>query len=78
MSMAERITQNQMSTRGTFWTVRGWGSQKQSRKAEFGQVQKVNAVAKAENFRSYWALESSQEREREREGRSGEGLGQLS
>ena len=67
MSMTERIIQNQMSTRGTFWRVRGWGSQKQNRKAEFGQVQKVYTVAKVENIRSYEALESSQDIEEGKE-----------
>ena len=47
--------------------MRGWGSQKQNRKAEFGQVQKVYTVAKVENIRSYEALESSQDIEKGKE-----------
>lgn len=46
--------------------MRGWGSQNQRRKAEFGQVQKVNTVAKAENIRSYEVLESCQDIEKGR------------
>lgn len=62
--MAKRTILNKISTCGAFWRVRGWGSQTQRRKAEFGRVQKVNTVTKAENIRSYEALESCQDIEK--------------
>lgn len=47
--------------------MRECGSQNWNSKAEFGQVQKVNTVAKSENIGSYEALESVQEIEKGKE-----------
>lgn len=56
-----------MSASGTFWQVKGWGLQIQNRKAEFGPVQKMNTVAKAESIRGHevlgrgWEIEQGKE-----------------
>lgn len=47
--------------------MKGWGLQIQNRKAEFGPVQKMNTVAKAESIRGHevlgrgWEIEQGKE-----------------
>lgn len=45
----------------------GWGSQNRNGKAEVGQVQKLNTIAKLENIRKHEALEFGQETEKGKE-----------